>query len=91
MNREEFIAAWAEWHYPPPEKEVADLTNEERMALCIAADVPLKQTEAGLVTAVRIGIIKQTGGFRVIQESELPPLNHGHKITFNINTKPNAH
>lgn len=73
---------WATDNAPPFDKEVAELTSEEKLALYILAGGEIVEEDTTVRTRRRFGIYKSQGRFRVIIEGNGEP--QGQRILFKV-------
>ncbi len=77
----ELLLQFADKHLPDASKEVADLTGDEKMALCIKAGVDLTFAEDGKVRSRHpCGFYKIEGQFRVMVDAR----SYGSTIHFKV-------
>lgn len=76
---------WATEHLPHFSKEIADLSNDEKMAVYILAGVPVRRVnERTIMTSVACGMVKDGDKFRVFQDET----KHGTQVIFKPGNQP---
>jgi hypothetical protein len=84
-NPAELLRQFANKHLPDASKEVAELTGDEKMALCIKAGVDLTFGEDGrVITRYACGIYKVDSKFRVLVDGRA----HGTTLHFKVPRPP---